>query len=96
MLATKIALYVLTLGTALFFAFWEMSLRRRLTDEALEQQRESVSDHSDVLYDMRKEIRRERILKSLPRKDLFKLRVVVSLKFLFLAVLLFEVVLLQR
>lgn len=96
MLAIKIALCLLTLGIAFFFAFWELRLRRRLTDEALEQQRESVSDHSDVLYDIRRDIRRERILKSLPCDVLFKLRVVVSLKFLFLAILLFEVILLRR
>lgn len=96
MLASKIALYILTIGAAFFFAFWELRLRRQLTDEALEQQRESVSDYADVSYDVRKAIRRERILKSLPREVLFRLRMVVSLKFLFLAMLMFEVVFLQR
>ena len=96
MLASKIALYILTIAGAFFFAFWELRLRRRLTDEALEQQHESVSDYSDVSYGIRKEIRRESILKSLPREALVKLRIVASLKFLFAATLIVEVVLLQR
>ncbi len=92
----KAVLYTVTIGIAFFFGFWEWRMRRRLTDEALEQQNENVSDYSDVLYDIRKETRRERILKSLPPASLFKFRVVASLKFLFVAILVIEVIFLQR
>jgi hypothetical protein len=95
MLAFKAALYTLTIGSAFFFAFWEWKLRRRLTDEALERHTESVSDYSDALYGIRKETRRHRILKSLPPEALFKLRAVASFKFLFVAILIIEVIFLQ-
>lgn len=96
MLALKIALYILTIGSAFFFAFLESKLRHRLTDEALEQQSESVSDYSDLSYGIRKEVRRERILERIPPERLFKLRVFASLKFLFVAILIVEVIFLQR
>jgi hypothetical protein len=93
--AFKIALYILTSATALFFAFWEMKLKHQLTDKSLKQQHESVSD-IDSFYEFRRDIRRERILKSLPREVLSKLRVVMSLKLLFAAIFIVEVILLQR
>jgi hypothetical protein len=96
MLAFKAALYTLTIGSAFFFAFWEWKLRRQLTDEALKRQSESVSDYSDPSYSVRKEARRERILKSLPPEALFKFKVIASLKFLFAAILIVEVIFLQR
>lgn len=96
MLAFKVVLYIVTIGSAFFFAFWEWKLRRRLTDEALAQQSESVSDYSDLSYDIRREMRRERILKSLPPEAMFKLKVIASFKFLFVAVLIVEVFFLQR
>lgn len=76
MLAFKSALYILTIATMFFLGFWELRLRRRLTDEALEQQRETVSDYCDTFYGIRREIRRERLLRSLPPEVLFKLRVI--------------------
>jgi hypothetical protein len=96
MLAFKAALYTLTIGSAFFFAFWEWKLRRQLTDEALEQQNESISDYSDVSYGIRREVRRERIMKNLPPEELFKFRVVASLKFIFVAILIAEVIFLQK
>jgi hypothetical protein len=96
MLALKTALYTLTIGFAFFFASWELKLRRRLTDDALDQQNENVSDYADVSYGIRREVRRERIKKSLPAEILFKLRIVASLKFLFVAILIAEVIFLQR
>ena len=96
MLALKIALYILTIATMLFLGFWEHRLRRRLTDEALEQQHETVSDYCDIFYGVRKEIRRERLLKTLPPEVLFKLKVIAGLKFLFFAILGIEVFFLQR
>lgn len=94
MLAFKIALYILTSATALFFAFWERKLKHQLTDELLEQQHQNVSD-LDGSYEIRRDIRRERILKSLPPEALFKLRIVMTLKLLFTAIFVTEVIFLQ-
>jgi len=96
MLAFKVALYVMTIVCAFFFGFWELKLRRRLTDEAMWQQHEGVNDYLDASYDIRKEIRRERVLKSLPPEALFRLRLIASLKFLLIAILVIEVIVLQR
>jgi hypothetical protein len=96
MLVFKAALYIATLASAFFFGGWEFNLRRRLTEEALEQQHESVSDYSDITYGIKSEIRRELILRGLPREELFKMRVLASLKFLFIAILVIEVIFLQR
>jgi len=96
MIAFKAALFVLTFGCALFFAGWAMREKRRLTVEALEQQHESVSDYCEVFYDIKKDIRRERILRSLPPQALSKYRVLGILQFVFLAMLVLEVILLQR
>jgi len=94
MLVFKIALYILTIAFAFLFAFWERKLEHQLTDELLEQQHENISD-LDSFYEIRRDIRRQRILSNLPREALFKLRVVVSLKFLFGAILVLEVIILQ-
>jgi hypothetical protein len=94
MLPLKIALYVLTLGTAILLEFWERKLKHQLTDDILEKQRENVSD-IDSFYGFRRNLRRERILKGLPREALLKLRIIVGLKFLLLAVLAIEVFVLQ-
>jgi hypothetical protein len=94
MLAFKIALYVLTISSAFFFGFWELKLKRQLTDDFLDQQHENVSD-IDSFYEFRRDVRRERILKNLPREVLFKYRVEVGLKVLFAAILIIEVIVLQ-
>jgi hypothetical protein len=73
-----------------------LKLWRRLTEEALGQRQERVSDFQDVLYGIRKEFSRERLLRSLPREALIRLRVVGGLKFLFLVILVVEVICLQR
>ncbi|MGA9672437.1 MAG: hypothetical protein WBQ94_24695, partial [Terracidiphilus sp.] len=72
----------------------EIKLKRQLTDETLEQG-ESVSDYSGLFYGIRKEMRRERLLKNLPSKTLLKLRIVIAIKFLFAAILIVEVLLLR-
>lgn len=95
MFAFKTALYILTIASLFSFGLWEWKLKRQLTDEFLEQQHESVSD-IDSFYEIRRNFKREHILKSLPREALFKLRVVVSLKFLFFVILIIEVAFLQR
>jgi hypothetical protein len=96
MLALKIALYIPTVAAGLSCAFWETKIRRQLTDEALDRQPESVNDFQDISYGIRKEIRRERILKSLPPEMRFKYKSVVGLNFLFFAILIVEVFVLQR
>jgi hypothetical protein len=96
MLTFKIVAYSLTSSCAFLLAFWEMRLRRQLTDRALVQQHENASDYSDLSYGIQKEIRRERILKYLPGEALFKLKLVAGLKFLLVAILIAEVVVFQR
>jgi hypothetical protein len=94
MLAFKFALYVLTLGIAFFFGFWELRLKHQLTDEALEQH-QGVSDYG-VLHGLSRKIRRERLLKNLAPDLRFKLRMLAILKLVFLAILIVEVILFQR
>jgi hypothetical protein len=96
MLALKIAIFVPTIAAGFFFAFWETKIRRRLTDDALDQQPETISDIQDMFYGMRRERRRERILTSLPPEMRSKYDKVVALKFLFFAILIVEVFVLQR
>lgn len=95
MLAFKAGLCVLTLAAAFFFAFWERKLIHELTDGIVEKQHENVSD-IDSFYEFRRDIRRIRILGSLPRKARFKLRIITSLKLLFAAILVVEVLFLPR
>jgi hypothetical protein len=94
LLPFKIALYIFTITGAFFFGSWELKLKRQMTEEALEQH-ENVSDLG-IVNDLSKRIRRARFLKSLPHEMLFKLRLVVSLKFLFVAIFIIEVIFLQR
>ena len=90
MLAFKSALVVLTLAVAMFFGFWELRIKRQMTDDALDRE-ETVSDYSDVSYDMRRDIRRESILRNLPPEPRSRLRVVLSLKLIFVGILIIEV-----
>ena len=92
----KATLYILTIVSMFFFAGWEMRLRRRLTDEALEQQHESVREYPFTLSTIQDEFRRESILNRLPPEALSTYRVLVILKFLFLAALVVEVIVLQK
>jgi hypothetical protein len=96
MLALRIALVVPTIAAWFFCEFWEKKIRRQLTDEAFYQQPESLSDVQDTFYNMRREMRRERILKSLPPEMRLKYRRVVGLKFSLFALLIVEVLVLQR
>ena len=96
MLAFKAVLYSLTAGSMFFFGGWEMWLKRRLTEKALEQQPENVRGHWDVLYSIKKDFRCERILQNLPPEALRKYKMAVILKFLFMVILAVEVIFLQR
>jgi hypothetical protein len=94
MFALKAAVYALTIAGALFFAFWELRVRRQLTDERLGNH-ESVSD-IDSFYESRRDFERERILRSLPPEALFKYRAITTMKFLLAVALVIEVFVLQR
>jgi hypothetical protein len=94
MFILKVVIYSVTIAAALFFAFREDRLRRQLTDEA-PQPPVSVGDMG-YINDFKEEMRRERYLSSLPKQALFKYRRAAMLKFLFVAILIAEVLILQR
>jgi hypothetical protein len=71
-------------------------MEAELADKALVQLQECVRDYSDFSYGIGREIRWERVLRSLPPESLSKLKIIATLKFLFAAVLIAEVVVLQR
>ncbi len=90
----KVFVYSLTLALAMFFAFWELRLKRQLTDSALTPN--TRPSEFGVVNDLSERMSRERVIAALPREALTKLRTVVALKFLFVAILIVEVVVLQR
>jgi hypothetical protein len=90
----KACLYCATIAAALFFAYWEDRLKRQLTDKAFRPS-ERISDFG-VLNDLEERMQRERILKVLPKPALGKYRKAVVLKFFFVALLILEVIVLQR
>jgi hypothetical protein len=94
MLTLKVVVYFGTISAAFFFGFWELNLKRQLTDGALRPSKGSID--VGVLDDLAERMKRERLLRSLPRQTLFKIRIVVGLKFLFVAIFLAEVLFLQR
>jgi hypothetical protein len=93
MFILKALAYSITILIAVFFGFWELRLKEQLTDAAVEPSK-MVSDFGTV--DLSDRLRRERALSDLPKQALFKLRMVVMLKFLFAAMLVAEVIVLQR
>jgi hypothetical protein len=90
----KVVTYCATFGAALFFGFWELKLKRQLTDDA-PQPPVTVSDMG-VINDLKEQMRREQYLRSLPKQALFRYRRAVVLKFLFMAILIAEVIFLQK
>ena len=93
MFILKALTYSVTILVAMFFGFWELRLKEQLTDTGVQPSR-MVSDLGPVYLSDR--LRRERALRDLPKQALFKLRAVVMLKFLFVAALVAEVIVLQR
>jgi hypothetical protein len=87
----KFVTYFLTIAFAMFFAFWELRLKHQLTDRA-----SSPSRSPSELGVMNERMNRERLIESLPKKARARLRTVVVLKFLFVAILIVEVIVLQR
>ena len=94
MFILKAATYGATVAAAIFFGFWELRLKRQLTDSAAKPV-ERVSDLG-IMHDLSERIRRERVLRDLPGQALFKFRMVVVFKLLFVAILIAEVIILQR
>jgi hypothetical protein len=90
----KVVTYCATIGAAMFFAYWERKLKLQLTDEAV-QPLKHVSDLG-MLYDLKESLQRERFLRGLPAKVKFKYRMAIALKFVFFAILIVEVLVLQR
>jgi hypothetical protein len=94
MLAFKIALYTVTLASAFLFGFWENKLFSELTDGA-EQEEKNVSQFG-FFNDISNRIKRRRFLKTLSPEMTFKYKVIVGMKFLCMAMLIAEVLVLQR
>ena len=78
----------------MFLGFWELRLKRRLTDSAL-QPPQGVADLG-ALGALSESMQRERIMSSLPKEKLRTYRRVTVLKLLCFACLVIEVLLLQR
>jgi hypothetical protein len=94
MFILKIIIYSITIAAAMFFGFWELRLKHQLTDSAT-QPFERVSDLG-VMNDLSERMRREKILGDLPKRALVKFRMIVIFKFLFVAFLIVEVIILQK
>ena len=94
MLAAKVLVYSVTIVAAFLCAFWELKLKRQLTDEALHLP-ERASDLG-IVNDLSERLKRERFLGTLPRQRLCKFRLVAALKFLFVFLLIIEVIVLQK
>ncbi len=77
----------------MFFAFRELRIKQQLTDDA-PQPPVNVSDMG-ILNDLKEKMRREQYLRGLPKQALVKYRRAIMLKFLFFAILIAEVILLQ-
>ena len=93
MFVIKALTYGVAILVDMFFGFWELRLKEQLTDTVV-QRSKMVSDFGAV--DLSDRLRRERTLGDLPKQALFKLRMIVMLKFLFVAILVAEVGVLQR
>lgn len=92
MFILKAVTYSGTILAALFFAFWELRLKDRLTDRL--QPSKTASDFGAI--NLSERLRRESALRDLPKPALFWLRIVIMFKFLFVAILIAEVIVLQR
>jgi hypothetical protein len=90
----KLFIYALTAALAMFFAFWELRLKRQLTDSAATPN--TRPSEFGVINDLSERMNRERVLADLPRETLTKFRAVVALKFLFVVMLIVEVIILQK
>ena len=94
MFALKVLIYGATLTAAFFFAFLEMKIKLQLTDPTFRPSK-NPGDFG-VLNDLSERMQRERILSGLPKQVRRKFNLVVGLKFLFVALLILEVMFLHK
>jgi hypothetical protein len=78
----------------MFFGFWELRLKRHLTDPAVQPPQGAVD--GGVIDALSERMQRERIMRSLPKEKLRTYRKVMILKILCFVCLIIEVLLLQR
>lgn len=93
MFTLKAITYCVTFAAAMFCAHWEVRLKRQLTDAAVPPLK-LVSDLG-IFNDIREELKREQALRDLPKEQLFKYRMALLCKFVFIAILIAELFLLH-
>ena len=96
MFILKCIIYSITLGLAFYFAYWELRLKEELTDKKLTDNEWGGISDPTILGDFAERMRRERVLNSLPKEARAKFNRAVALKFLFIGLLIVEVLVLQR
>lgn len=94
MFVLKTVIYCTTIAAAMFLGAWELRLRLQLTDWAVDPLKRASK--IGFINDLSEQFRREWVLRNLPKDKLSKFRRVVLLKFLFAALLIVEVIVLQR
>ncbi len=87
----KAGLYLITIMGGFVFGFWEIRIKRELTDSILKND-ERVSDRG-AFSSGKEETKREHLLSTLPRKERSKLRLIIGLKIACVISLAAEVVL---
>jgi hypothetical protein len=87
-------IYIATIATSIFFGFLELKLKQQLTD-SVDQSAAKIIDFG-LMDELSARMRRERVLKGMPKEALQKLRLAAGLKFLFVLILVAEVIILQR
>jgi len=93
MFILKVVTYSATIAAMFFFAFWAGRLKQQLIDSVF-QPSKMVSDFGAI--NLSEQIRREQILRDLPKQAKSKYRLVLMLLFLSVALLIAEVFFLQR
>ena len=96
MFVLKCIVYSVTIVLAMYFGYWELRLKAQLTDKELTDKEWGGISDPTILGDFAERIRRELVLKTLPKKARAKFNRAVALKFLFLALLVIEVLVLQN
>ena len=86
----KIALCAVTLAAGLFLAFKESAIKEELTNGAPELH-ENVSEMT-AFNEIRKGVKRERLLETLPHEKRSKLRMITNLKLLCVLAFMVEIV----
>jgi hypothetical protein len=90
----KAATYLITISGFFYCGYWQLRLKRELTDKYIPPIK--MVSELGIKQSLSEGMMRERILKELPKASVAKFKRVVALKFLFMAMLALEVILLQR